>query len=58
VALFLLVFYRVLGVTPSAHWRSTALYFYALIKLVPVTLTLPGIAGLSSRSASRRTQTS
>ena len=23
-----------------------ALYFYALIKLIPVTLTLPGIAGL------------
>ena len=26
--------------------RSTAIYFFALIKLIPITLTLPGIAGL------------
>ena len=46
VALFLLVFYRVLGVIAVAALAIYALYFYALIKLIPVTLTLPGIAGL------------
>ena len=46
VALFLLVFYRVLGVIAVAAMAIYALYFFALIKLVPVTLTLPGIAGL------------
>jgi len=46
VALFLLVFYRVLGVIAVSALAIYALYFYALIKLVPVTLTLPGIAGL------------
>ena len=29
-----------------ALWRSTRIYFFALIKLIPITLTLPGIAGL------------
>ena len=46
VALFLLVFYRVLGVIAVAALGVYALYFFALVKLVPVTLTLPGIAGL------------
>jgi SecD/SecF fusion protein len=46
VALFLLVFYRVLGVIAVCALAIYALYFYALIKLIPVTLTLPGIAGL------------
>jgi SecD/SecF fusion protein len=46
VALFLLVFYRVLGVIAVSALAIYALYLYALIKLVPVTLTLPGIAGL------------
>ena len=46
MALFLLVFYRVLGVIAVAALAIYALYFYALIKLIPVTLTLPGIAGL------------
>jgi len=46
VALFLLVFYRVLGVIAVGALAVYALYFYALIKLIPVTLTLPGIAGL------------
>jgi SecD/SecF fusion protein len=46
VAVFLLVFYRVLGVIAVVALAVYALYFYALIKLVPVTLTLPGIAGL------------
>jgi SecD/SecF fusion protein len=46
VVLFLLLFYRVLGLIASAALGVYAAYFYALIKLVPVTLTLPGIAGL------------
>jgi SecD/SecF fusion protein len=46
VALFLLTFYRVLGVIAVAALAIYALYFYALIKLIPITLTLPGIAGL------------
>jgi SecD/SecF fusion protein len=46
VALFLLAFYRVLGVIAVAGLFVYGLYFYALIKLIPITLTLPGIAGL------------
>ena len=46
VALFLVGFYRVLGVIAAVALAVYALYFYALIKLIPVTLTLPGIAGL------------
>ena len=46
VAVFLLVFYRVLGVIATVALGIYALYFYAIIKLIPVTLTLPGIAGL------------
>src|SRR5215208_5249301 len=46
VALFLIFYYRVLGLIASAALLIYALYFYALVKAVPVTLTLPGIAGL------------
>ncbi|MEJ7892292.1 MAG: protein translocase subunit SecD [Solirubrobacteraceae bacterium] len=46
VALFLLVFYRVLGLVAVTALAIYALYFYALVKLVPIVLTLPGIAGL------------
>ena len=46
VALFLIGFYRVLGVIATGALLIYGLYFFALIKLVPVTLTLPGIAGL------------
>jgi SecD/SecF fusion protein len=46
VALFLLIFYRVLGVIAVGALVVYAIYFYALIKLIPITLTLPGIAGL------------
>ena len=42
VAIFLLVFYRVLGVIATVALGIYALYFYAIIKLIPVTLTLPG----------------
>jgi SecD/SecF fusion protein len=46
VIVFLLAYYRVLGVIATAGLLAYALYFYALIKLIPVTLTLSGIAGL------------
>jgi SecD/SecF fusion protein len=46
VALFLLVFYRVLGVIAVVALAVYGVYFFALIKVVPVVLTLPGIAGL------------
>ena len=46
VVLFLLAFYRVLGVIAVVGLFVYAVYFYALIKLIPITLTLPGIAGL------------
>jgi len=46
VALFLVAFYRILGVIATVTLLVYAVYFYALIKLVPITLTLPGIAGL------------
>ena len=46
VALFLIAFYRVLGLIAVGALGIYALYFYALVKLIPITLTLPGIAGL------------
>ncbi|MFZ0041493.1 MAG: protein translocase subunit SecD, partial [Solirubrobacteraceae bacterium] len=46
VALFLIIYYRVLGVIATVALAVYALYFFALIKLIPITLTLPGIAGL------------
>jgi SecD/SecF fusion protein len=46
VALFLLIFYRVLGVIAVGALVIYAVYFFALIKLIPITMTLPGIAGL------------
>src|SRR3954454_3593214 len=46
VALFLIIFYRVLGVVATVALAIYALYFYAIVKLIPITMTLPGIAGL------------
>ena len=46
VAIFLIVYYRILGVIATVGLIIYAIYFYALIKLIPITLTLPGIAGL------------
>jgi len=46
VALFLLGFYRLLGAIAVLALCVYAVFFFALIKLIPVTLTLPGIAGL------------
>jgi len=43
--LFLLIFYRVLGVVATVALLIYAALLFALIKLIPITLTLPGIAG-------------
>jgi SecD/SecF fusion protein len=46
VMVFLIAYYRVLGLIATAGLIVYALYFFALIKLIPIVLTLPGIAGL------------
>jgi SecD/SecF fusion protein len=46
VCLFLLLFYRVLGAIAVGGLVIYGVYFFAMIKLIPITLTLPGIAGL------------
>jgi SecD/SecF fusion protein len=46
VLLFLLIFYRLLGAIAGLALFTYAILFYGLIKLIPITLTLPGIAGL------------
>jgi SecD/SecF fusion protein len=46
VCLFLLIFYRVLGAIAVGGLIIFALYFFALIKAIPITMTLPGIAGM------------
>ena len=44
--LFLLAYYRFLGFVAALGLFVYALFYLALIKLIPITLTLPGIAGL------------
>jgi SecD/SecF fusion protein len=44
--IFLLLFYRVLGAIAVLALGAYGVIFFALIKLIPITLTLPGIAGL------------
>ena len=46
VCLFLLFYYRFLGFVAVIGLAIYGLLFFALIKLIPITLTLPGIAGL------------
>ncbi len=46
VILFLILFYRVLGLIAVVALGAYGVIFFALIKLIPITLTLPGIAGL------------
>jgi SecD/SecF fusion protein len=46
VCLFLLAYYRFLGFVAVLGLAIYGLFFFALIKLIPITLTLPGIAGL------------
>ena len=44
--IFLIVFYRVLGLVATAALLFYAVLLFALVKLIPITLTLPGIAGM------------
>ncbi len=46
VIIFLLAYYRFLGFISIVALAAYGVIFFALIKLVPITLTLPGIAGL------------
>lgn len=46
VIVFLISFYRFLGGVASLALLVYAVLFLALIKVIPITLTLPGIAGL------------
>ncbi len=46
VVIFLLFFYRFLGLIAAVALGAYGVIFFALIKLIPITLTLPGIAGL------------
>ena len=44
--LFLIAFYRVLGLVAAVTLIIYALLLFAVVKLIPITLTLPGIAGM------------
>jgi SecD/SecF fusion protein len=46
VVAFLILYYRFLGVVAVLGLAVYAIFFFALIKLIPITMTLPGIAGL------------
>jgi SecD/SecF fusion protein len=46
VIIFLIAMYRFLGLVASLALLAYALIFFALVKLIPITLTLPGMAGL------------
>ena len=46
VLLFLLAYYRFLGLVAALGLAVYALFYLAMIKVIPITLTLPGIAGL------------
>jgi SecD/SecF fusion protein len=46
VVCFLIAYYRMLGVIATVGLAVYGVIFFALVKLIPITLTLPGIAGL------------
>ena len=46
VLLFLIFYYRLLGIIAGLGLLVYSIFFYALIELIPITLTLPGIAGM------------
>lgn len=46
VIVFLLAYYRLMGVIAAFALIIYAVYLYAVAELVPITLTLPGIAGV------------
>jgi SecD/SecF fusion protein len=45
VVLFLIAYYRFLGLVAVFGLAVYALFYLAMIKVIPITLTLPGIAG-------------
>jgi SecD/SecF fusion protein len=45
VMIYLIVFYRLLGVIADLALAAFALIFYGIVVSIPVTMTLPGIAG-------------
>ncbi len=46
VMIYLVIFYRLLGVIADIALLIYAAFFYGLIVLIPITMTLPGIAGM------------
>jgi len=46
VIAFLIFYYRFLGVIAVLGLAVYGIFFFALIKLIPITMTLPGIAGM------------
>jgi SecD/SecF fusion protein len=46
VVLFLILYYRLLGLIATSTLIIYGIYFYALIKLIPITMSLAGIAGM------------
>ena len=46
IVLFLLLYYRLLGAVAVLGLGVYGVIFFAMVKLIPITLTLPGIAGL------------
>src|SRR5262245_8973473 len=46
VMIFLVAYYRVLGLVADLALVIYGVLFYAAVELVPITLTLPGIAGM------------
>ena len=46
VSIFFLLYYRLLGAIAIVGLGVYAVFFLAIMKLIPITLTLPGIAGL------------
>jgi SecD/SecF fusion protein len=46
VMIYLAFFYRLLGIIADIALLIYAAFFYGLILLIPITLTLPGIAGM------------
>jgi SecD/SecF fusion protein len=46
VVIFLLFYYRFLGLVASIALGAYGVIFFALVDLIPITLTLPGMAGL------------
>ncbi len=46
VMIFLIAYYRLLGVIAAAALIIYGLFYLAVAELVPITLTLPGIAGI------------